>query len=92
MVGRFSREAAMKITVNVECTPEEARTFLGLPDVKAMTAAMEDRVRQAITDATPEGMIRYWSSLMPAGAEELQKLMASFLQSPLGKPGPKPGG
>jgi Family of unknown function (DUF6489) len=82
----------MKITVNVECTPEEARTFLGLPDVKVMTAAVEDRVRQAITDATPEGMMRYWSSLVPTGAEELQKLMASFLQGTAGKPGAKPGG
>ena len=26
----------MKITVNVDCTPEEARNFHGLPDVKAM--------------------------------------------------------
>ena len=26
----------MKITVDVDCTPEEARAFLGLPDVKPM--------------------------------------------------------
>ena len=26
----------MKITMNVDCTPEEARAFLGLPDVKPM--------------------------------------------------------
>ncbi|WP_420846806.1 DUF6489 family protein [Microvirga tunisiensis] len=26
----------MKITMDVECTPEEARAFLGLPDVKPM--------------------------------------------------------
>jgi hypothetical protein len=81
----------MKITVNVECTPEEARTFLGLPDMKAMTGAVEDRVRQAITEATPEGMMRYWSSLVPTGAEEMQKLMASFMQGSLGKPGGKAG-
>jgi hypothetical protein len=31
----------MKITVEVECTPEEARQFLGLPDVKPLqTIAM----------------------------------------------------
>ena len=38
----------MKVTVNVDCTPEEARTFLGLPDVqpmqKAMLAEMEKRM------------------------------------------------
>ena len=26
----------MKITVDIDCTPEEARAFLGLPDVKPM--------------------------------------------------------
>ena len=26
----------MRITVDVDCTPEEARAFLGLPDVKPM--------------------------------------------------------
>jgi uncharacterized protein DUF6489 len=26
----------MKVTVNIDCTPEEARAFLGLPDVRPM--------------------------------------------------------
>lgn len=26
----------MIITINVDCTPEEARAFLGLPDLKPM--------------------------------------------------------
>ena len=30
----------MKITVNVDCTPEEARSFLGLPDVQPLQAAV----------------------------------------------------
>ena len=30
----------MKITVDVDCTPEEARRFLGLPDVAPMQEAM----------------------------------------------------
>ena len=33
----------MKVTVEVDCTPEEARRFLGLPDVVPMQqAAMEN--------------------------------------------------
>ena len=30
----------MKVTVDIDCTPEEARTFFGLPDVKPMQKAM----------------------------------------------------
>jgi len=29
-------ETVMKITMNIECTPEEARRFLGLPDVTGL--------------------------------------------------------
>ena len=32
----------MKMTVEVDCTPEEARRFLGLPDVAPLHAAMND--------------------------------------------------
>jgi hypothetical protein len=29
----------MKITINVDCTPAEAREFLGLPDLRPLQAA-----------------------------------------------------
>ena len=38
----------MKVTVNVECTPEEARTFLGLPDVQPNPAPQKVTVRVGI--------------------------------------------
>ena len=51
----------MKVTVNVECTPEEARTFLGLPDVQPMQeAVMDGRNRKwipVLTDAAREGPV-----------------------------------
>ena len=37
----------MKFTVNVECTPEEARAFMGLPDVQPMQEAMMQDFRNA---------------------------------------------
>ena len=30
----------MKITVDIDCTPQEARTFLGLPEVEKMQEAV----------------------------------------------------
>ena len=39
----------MKVTVEVECTPEEARQFLGLPDVVPMQqAAMKKAIMTLI--------------------------------------------
>lgn len=35
----------MKFTINVECTPEEARRFFGLPDVDQMNAHMQDQMK-----------------------------------------------
>jgi hypothetical protein len=74
----------MKVTVNVECTPEEARAFLGLPDVapmqKALMADLEQRMRTNLTALNPEAMIKTW---MPTGIpnlEQMQKLFWSNLQ------------
>ena len=40
----------MKVTINVECTPEEARAFFGLPDVQPMQAAMMDEMQKRMKD------------------------------------------
>ena len=39
----------MKITVNVDCTPEEARTFWGLPDVKPMQEQLLRELQDRMT-------------------------------------------
>ena len=38
----------MKITVNIDYTPEEARSFMGLPDVKPMQKMMMEEVKERI--------------------------------------------
>ena len=35
----------MKIRIDIDCTPEEARAFLGLPDVAPMHKAMMGEIR-----------------------------------------------
>ena len=39
----------MKITMDIECTPEEARTFLGLPDVKPMQEQLMRELQDRMT-------------------------------------------
>ena len=71
----------MKITVDVDCTPEEARTFLGLPDVKpmqdAMMAEIEGRMKATLTALEPEALLRTWLPAQVQGMEQMQKLFWS---------------
>ena len=59
----------MKVTVNVECTPEEARAFFGLPDVQPMQAAMMDEMQKRMKDGMAsmdmDNLMKMW---MPGAA------------------------
>ena len=77
----------MKVTINVDCTPEEARTFLGLPDVKplhkAMITGMEERMASSMKAMDPESMMRMW---MPGGdMKAFDELQKSFWAQMMGK-------
>jgi hypothetical protein len=79
----------MKITVDVDCTPEEARTFLGLPDVKpmqdAMMAEIEGRMKATLTAMEPEALLRTWLPAQVQGMEQLNKMFwANFAQATRG--------
>lgn len=64
----------MKVTIEVDCTPEEARRFLGLPDLAPLQEEMLGRLRERMAEAaaanTPEAMLRLWAPFMP-GAESM---------------------
>ena len=68
----------MKITIDVDCTPEEARTFLGLPDVQPMQAAMmqtvQERMQQALDSTDPEALMKTWLPIGIGAAEQIQKM------------------
>jgi len=61
----------MKVTVDVDCTPEEARRFMGLPDMTAVHEAyiekMKQTIEEGITPATLETMMRNWMPMGEAG-------------------------
>ena len=68
----------MKITVNVDCTPEEARAFLGLPDVRPMQEQLlkevQDRLTADIRAMDPETMLRTWLPAAVKGFEQWQEI------------------
>jgi hypothetical protein len=51
----------MKITMDVECTPEEARAFLGLPDVKPMHEVQERMAANIRGAASSRQREMHWS-------------------------------
>jgi len=67
----------MKVTINIDCTPEEARAFFGLPDVKpmqdAMMAEIEKRMRANMDAMDPETLFKTWLPVGMQGWEQLQK-------------------
>ncbi len=70
----------MKITVEMDCTPEEARAFLGLPDLRPMQQAVIERMQSRMNEAadafSPDALLRTWMTLVPEG--QLRTMMESF--------------
>ena len=69
----------MKITIDVECTPQEARECLGFPDVAALQDAVMDKVREQLlsnlTAMEPEALLKTW---LPAGIESFERVQTAF--------------
>ena len=69
----------MKITVNVDCTPLEARQFMGLPDVepmqKAAMAEIEKRMMTELERFSPESLFKAWLPIAGMNAEWLQEFL-----------------
>ena len=68
----------MKVKFDIECTPEEARAFLGLPDVapmqEALMSELEDRMRDNIRSLDPETMLKTWLPATMEGWGAVQKM------------------
>jgi hypothetical protein len=68
----------MKITMDVDCTPEEARRFFGLPDVapmqEAVMAEVQKRALTSLQAMEPEALLKTWMPVGIQGWEQMQKL------------------
>lgn len=71
----------MKFSIDIDCTPEEARAFFGLPNVETLNKAIMDQVQARMMDhmkaMAPDEIMKAW---MPNGAawEQFQKMFAGF--------------
>jgi hypothetical protein len=71
----------MKLTINVECTPEEARRFVGLPDVtplnEMLVREMTSRVESNMQLLSPDTMMRSWMAAGTQAQDAFFKLMTA---------------
>jgi hypothetical protein len=85
-VGERSR--SMKIKFDIDCTPEELRSFFGLPDVRPMQEELlkdvEERMRASLKALDPETMLKTW---LPAGLKGFEQLQEMFMSQMAGRPG-----
>ena len=69
----------MKMNVEIECTPVEARAFMGLPDVtplnEAMVAEMQKRMQDNMSAMQPEELMKTWTSFGLQAQDQFRRLM-----------------
>jgi hypothetical protein len=69
----------MKVNIELDMSPEEARKLMGLPDVAKlqdkMLAEMERRMKVALDTSDPQAMLKAWMPMGGQGFEEFQRFL-----------------
>ena len=72
----------MKVNIEIDCTPQEARQFFGLPDVEPMQMAVMDKLQQQmmsnIEKVSPEALMQSWFTFDPKLAERFRELFVTM--------------
>lgn len=75
----------MKVNIEIDCSPEEARRFMGLPDLKEANEAYVDQFTKAMRGAPNLDQLQdYAKQLAPMGQMGL-KMFQSFMESGTGR-------
>ena len=86
--ARRLEDSAMKVTVDIDCTPEEARAFLGLPNVEKLQETvieeMRKRMAKGLSTEDMQSLFKLWMPFAGKGFEDIQKM---FWPAATGKTG-----
>ena len=74
----------MKVNVEIDCTPEEARRFLGLPDVSAANEAYVEAMTKAVKGVGSIEQLQEMAKQIAPMGEMGMKFFQQFLQNGLG--------
>ena len=79
----------MKVQVEIDCTPEEARRFMGLPDVEKANAAYVDGIAKAMKGVSNVDQLQEFAmQVAPMGQMGL-KMFQNFMENSGGFGGAK---
>jgi len=74
----------MKMTIEVDCTPEEARRFMGLPDVSPLNEhivrEMQSKVTANMSLLSADELMKTWMAFGQGAQEQFRKLMEASLR------------
>ncbi len=80
----------MKMTIEVDCTPAEARAFLGLPDVSPindqLVAEMQKRMGSNMSMLQPEELMKNWMAFGGQATESFRQLMTAAAGGAMNRP------
>ena len=79
-----AKGAMMKVNVEVECTPEEARRFLGLPDVTRANDVYVDAMAKAMQGMTSVDQLQSFAKQIAPMGEMGLKLFQQFVEQGAG--------
>lgn len=81
----------MKVNIEIDCTPEEARAFMGLPDVTEANSAYVENITNAMKGvSSPDQLQQYAAALAPMGQMGM-KMFQSFMEGGMRAAGGKSG-
>ena len=75
----------MKIKIDIDCTPQEARAFFGLPDLKPMQDALLGKIQERLTEhldaRDPEALLKLW---LPGGLQGFGQMQEALWKQLMG--------
>ncbi|MBY0422036.1 MAG: hypothetical protein K2Q06_07000 [Parvularculaceae bacterium] len=79
----------MRLTINIDCTPDEARMFFGMPNVAPLNdmvvTEMTRRAKENLdTLADPERFMAQMMTMGGKGLEQFQTLMGAAMAAGMG--------
>jgi len=81
----------MKITIDIDCSLDEACDLMGLPDVSAMNeemvAGLSEKLQTSLSGEDPGNLLKNWFSGWTDGIQNMQKKFWSQFTGGAGKGG-----
>lgn len=71
----------MKVNVEIDCTPEEARAFLGLPDVGKANQFYVEAISKAMKGASNVDQLQEFAKNLAPMGQVGMKLFQQFIES-----------